>query len=295
VVIDARAFRSGPCQYRSMDGQAAGKFLRAIRETRDPVLFGFSLNGRRTPGLRRSEVAELAHISVEHYTNLERARGGGPSEQVLGAIADALRLNADERRHLFQLVGRSAPRELEPNAEVSPSVAKLIDGLDTTAAIVLSARFDVLAWNAQAVTLMEDFGALAPADRNIARRHFLPVPGVRPHYGMSGAAEFSRIVVGQLHATEARYPRDPHTRTLIADLLAGSAEFAELWADAGVATVTHMIKSLDHPELGRLTLSCDALMDPHRDQNVVMFSIISSSQAVPEPATVSLRLASLLT
>lgn len=277
-----------------MDGQAAGKFLRAIRESRDPVQFGFSSNGRRTPGLRRSEVAELAHISVEHYTNLERARGGGPSGQVVAALADALRLDADERRHLFQLVGLSAPREAEPSMEVTDSVAALVRGLDTTAAMVLSARFDVLAWNAQAVTLMEDFGALAPTERNLARRHFLSPPGVQPHYGMSGAAEFSRIVVGQLHATVARYPRDPVTLELISDLLTGSAEFADLWDDATVVTVTHMIKRLDHPELGRLTLACDALLDPHRDQNVVMFSIVSAPRRLSEPASASLRLTSLM-
>jgi transcriptional regulator with XRE-family HTH domain len=261
-----------------MDSTAAGKYLRAVRESRDPLAFGFSAAGRRTPGLRRSEVAELAHISVEHYTNVERARGGGPSDQVVGAIADALRLDADERRHLFQLVGRSVPWGTAPSTEVTPSVAELVQGLGTTAAIVLSARFDILAWNAAAMTLMEDFGALAPRERNMARRHFLPHPGVQPHYGMSGAAEFSRIVVGQLRATAARYPRDLLTRELISELLSESAEFAELWDDATVVTLTHMIKRLEHHELGSLTLACDALLDPHRDQNIVMFSIISADR-----------------
>jgi transcriptional regulator with XRE-family HTH domain len=240
-------------------------------------VFGYTPNGRRTPGLRRSEVAELAHISVEHYTNLERARGGGPSEQVLGALADALRLDSDERRHLFQLAGRSIPWGSRPSTEVTPSVEKLVAGLDSTAALVLSARYDLLAWNAAAVTLMEDFGALAPAERNIARRHFLAGAEVQRHYGLSGAAQFSRIVAGQLRATQARYPRDPQTRALIEDLLAGSAEFAALWQDASLVNATHMIKELDHAELGYLTIACDALLDPHRDQTIVMFSVISAS------------------
>jgi transcriptional regulator with XRE-family HTH domain len=260
-----------------MDAEAAGRFLRAVRESRDPRAFGFSLDGRRTTGLRRSEVAELAHISVEHYTNVERARGGGPSEQVVGAIADALRLDADERRHLFQLVGRHVPWGAEPSVEVTPSVAKLVQGLGSTAAIVLSARFDILAWNAEAVILMEDFGALAPRERNMARRHFLSGAEVAPHYGMSEAEEFARMVAGQLRATAARYPRDPGTQELIADLLAGSTEFATLWDDATVVTSTHMIKRLDHPELGHLTLACDSLLDPHRDQNIVMFSVVTTS------------------
>ncbi|MDF2825987.1 MAG: transcriptional regulator [Mycobacterium sp.] len=251
-----------------------------MRESRDPADFGFSGHGRRTPGLRRSEVAELAHISVEHYTNLERARGGGPSEQVVDAIADALRLDDDERRHLFSLVGRSVPWGSSPSMEVSPSVADLVRGLGSTAAIVLSARFDVLAWNAEAVTLMEDFGALAPSERNVARRHFLPTGNIVAHYGMSEAAEFSRIVVGQLRATAARYPRDLQTRDLISELRRRSAEFAELWDDATVVTATHMIKRLDHPELGALTLACDTLQDPHRDQNIVMFSIVSATQRI---------------
>lgn len=223
-------------------------------------------------------MAELAHISVEHYTNTERARGAAPSEQVVAAIADALRLDADERRHLFQLIGRSAPLGSAPSTEVAPSVAKLVEGLGSTAAIVLSARFDVLAWNPEAVVLMEDFGAIAPEQRNIARRHFLPPSDVRPHYGMSRASEFSRIVVGQLRATVARYPRDPVTQELIADLLTGSREFADLWGDASVVTATHMIKRLDHPERGELTLACDMLEDPHRDQNIVMFSVIAQSR-----------------
>lgn len=256
-----------------MDGQAAGQFLRAVRESRDPSAFGFAANGRRTSGLRRSEVAELAHISVEHYTNLERARGSGPSEQVLGALADGLRLGADERRHLFQLAGRNVPTGTEPSTEVSPSVAKMVQGLGSTAALVLSARFDIVAWNAAAVELMEDFGALAPAERNIARRTFL---SDRRHYGMSHAQEFSRMVAGQLRATVARYPRDTRTQELVADLLAGSPEFTELWSDATVVNSTHMIKEVDHPVRGHLTLSCDALMDPHRDQTIVMFSVIST-------------------
>jgi transcriptional regulator with XRE-family HTH domain len=258
-----------------MDGQAAGRFLRAVRDGRDPREFGLSARGRRTSGLRRSEVAELAHISVEHYTNVERGRGSAPSEQVVAAIADALRLSVDERRHLFQLIGRSVPLDVAPSMEVAPSVAKLVDGLGTTAAIVLSARFDVLAWNAEAVVLMEDFGAIEPRERNIARRHFLPPPDVEPHYGMTEAEEFSRVVAGQLRATVARYPRDPLTRELIDDLLAGSQEFAALWDDATIVTTTHMIKHLDHPELGRLSLACDVLEDPHRDQNIVMFSVLS--------------------
>lgn len=83
-------------------------------------------------------------------------------------------MDDDERRHLFELIGRTVPWGSEPSMEVSPSVAKLVQGLGSTAAIVLSARFDVLAWNAQAELLMEDFGALDPSERNVARRHFLP-------------------------------------------------------------------------------------------------------------------------
>lgn len=269
---------SGPCHHRGMDGQAAGRFLRAVRESRDPAEFGLSVHGRRTTGLRRSEVAELAHISVEHYTNLERARGGGASEKVVTAIAEALRLDADERRHLFQLVGRSVPWGTEPSVEVTPSVGKLVHGLGSTAAIVLSARYDILAWNAEAVTLMEDFGALPPRERNMARRHFLGGSEVTPHYGMSDAEEFSRTVAGQLRATAVRYPRDRQTRELIVDLLAGSPEFAALWDDATAVTGTHMIKRLNHPELGFLTLACDVLLDPHRDQNIVMFSVVSADR-----------------
>jgi len=257
-----------------MDAHAAGRYLRAVRDSRDPQAFGFSDRGRRTPGLRREEVAQLAHISLEHYTNLERGRGAGPSDQVVSAICDALRMDDDERRHLFELIGRTVPWGSEPSMEVSPSVAKLVQGLGSTAAIVLSARFDVLAWNAQAELLMEDFGALDPSERNVARRHFLPTGGLSPHYGMSHADEFSRIVVGQLRATLARYPRDEQTQKLINDLCNGSPEFVELWGDVTAVGSTHMIKYVDHHTLGPLALACDMLRDPHRDQSIVMFSIM---------------------
>lgn len=257
-----------------MNGQAAGRYLRAIRDSRDPRAFGFTDHGRRTPGLRREEVARLAHISVEHYMNLERGRGAGPSDQVVSAISDALRMNDDERRHLFELIGRAVPWGSEPSTEVTPSVAKLIDGLGSTAAIVLSARFDVLAWNPQAEVLMEDFGALHPSERNVARRHFLPPRDIAPHYGMTHAEEFSRMVAGQLRATQARYPRDEQTQKLINDLCNGSLEFVELWNDATTVAGTHMIKYVDHHTLGPLALSCDVLRDPHRDQSIVMFSVI---------------------
>lgn len=230
-------------------------------------------------------MAELAHISVEHYTNLERARGSGPSGQVVAAVAEALQLDDDERRHLFALIGQSAPWGPEPSMEVAPSVVKLIGGLGTTAAIVLSARFDVLAWNQQAAILLEDFADLEPPQRNMACLHFLSDRG---HYGMSGGAEFSRMVVGQLRATAGRYPRDPRTRQLIADLQLRSAEFAALWDDATAVTATHMIKRLDHVELGSLTLACDALLDPHRDQTIVMFSILSALGGTASPPTPSL-------
>lgn len=165
---------SGPRHPRTLrdDGvmhrAALGDFVRTRRERTDPAVLGFSAEARRTPGLRRSEVAELANISEIHYANIEQARGSQPSPDVLAAIGRALRLDESETDHLFELAEEVPPRSPIPNMELSERTRQLIDSLPVPV-LVCSARLDVIGQNQAAVELLEDFSALPVLERNLAR------------------------------------------------------------------------------------------------------------------------------
>src|ERR1700754_2426166 len=160
-----------------MDKQELGAFLRSRRDRLRPQDVGLIPGPRRrTPGLRREEVAVLAHISTEYYVRLEQGRAPRPSSEVLTGIAGALRLTDAESDHLHVLAGTAPTRTGLLRRDVRPSILTLLERLPQTAAFVTSAAFEVLAWNDLAAALMEDFARLAPEDRNLARRAFLAAP-----------------------------------------------------------------------------------------------------------------------
>lgn len=231
---------------------------------------------RRTPGLRREEVALLAGISVDYVVRLEQGRGPVPSPQVLGALARALRLDTPGRDELFHLASTTPPGPGAIALHVRPSVLRLIDRFSDLPAVVLSAKGDVLAWNAMASALHGDWSALRPERRNLHRLRFLPDPADPPRSSVgSTAAEAgatARTAVASLRAAAARYPDDPGLRRLLADLRAGSPEFARLWDTAGAAGWRSHTKTVHHPALGPLVLDCDTLHVPDDDQSVVVYS-----------------------
>jgi transcriptional regulator with XRE-family HTH domain len=196
-----------------MDKQELGAFLHSRRERLRPQDVGLpSGPRRRTPGLRREEIAVLAHISTEYYVRLEQGRAPRPSGEVLAGIAGALRLTDAESDHVHVLAGTAPAHTRLHRRNVRPSILALLERLPQTAAFVMSAAFEVLAWNDLAAALMEDFAELAPEDRNLARRAFIGVERAdAPLYGISDAAEFRHQVVMELRATLARYPTDPGT------------------------------------------------------------------------------------
>ena len=264
-----------------MDSQELGAFLRSRRERIRPADIGLPTGRRRrTPGLRRDEVAQLAFISTEYYTRLEQARAPHPSREVLQGLSRALRLSDAETAYLHRLAGMEPAAAPGPPRTVRPSIADLIDRLPQAAAIVVSATYEVLAWNGLACALMEDFSALSPRDRNLARRVFLnpPVPG-RRLYGVSDADEFARTCALHLRAAAVRYPDDPETAALIDELYSGSAEFAELWESRDVIAHPVLCKTFDHPVVGPITVNCDALDVADSDQRVVIYT--------PEPGSAS--------
>ncbi|WP_089101234.1 helix-turn-helix transcriptional regulator [Streptomyces hyaluromycini] len=264
-----------------MDRQELAAFLRSRRERISPAEVGLPRGPRRrTPGLRREEVAQLAFISTEYYTRLEQARGPRPSREVLGGLARALRLSDAERGHLHHLAGAPPGPPPGPSREVRQSLLDLLHRLPQAAAFVTSATFEVLAWNELAAALMEDFSALPPRDRNLMRRAFLtPRPAGSRLYGVSDVDTFARLSAQRLRAAAGRYPDSPEVTGLVAELLAGSEEFRRLWESHDVSAEPTLVKTFRHPVVGPVTVNCDALDITDRDQQVVIYTATPGSRS----------------
>jgi transcriptional regulator with XRE-family HTH domain len=256
---------------------AGGPVDRGIGGPPQPPRRGLpSGHARRVPGLRREELALLAGISVDYVVRLEQARGPRPSEQVLTTLCRALRLDGDERDYVFRLAGAPAPRSGTIQMHVRPGVLRLIDRFTDLPAIVLSAKGDVLAWNAMSSALHGDWSLLRPERRNQPRLQFLPDPG-EPRRAVVAADGEDRAItsahsVASLRSALGRYPHDPGLRRLLDDLHTGSAEFRQLWEHTDAGTWRSNTKTIDHPSLGRLRLECDSLHVPDTDQTLVVYS-----------------------
>ncbi|WP_433220750.1 helix-turn-helix transcriptional regulator [Dactylosporangium sp. CS-047395] len=239
-----------------------GRFLRDRREALRPHDVGLPAGPRRrTPGLRREEVAGLAAMSVEYYARLEQARGPQPSRRILDALGAALRLDPAERTHLFRLAGTAPAAPPGPSRRVRPYVAGLLHRVDA-AAVVTSAAYDVIAWNPLAAALLTGLGD----HPNLARRRFLGGPPAS-----SGAEEFGHIAVARLRAAADRYPHDEPLARLL-DELSVSEEFRHVWAQNPVRAPGHRSKIIEHPVLGSLHVHCDVLEVPGDDQQVVFLT-----------------------
>jgi transcriptional regulator with XRE-family HTH domain len=252
-----------------MARQELARFLRERRMALSPHELGLPTSApRRTPGLRREEVAELAHMSVDYYVRLEQARGPRPSPRILDALAQSLRLTPAERSHLFRLAGTSTPPPATGVVRrVRPHVARMLRRLPETGAIVTDAAYGVVAWNPLAQALLG--GDLGQGTTNLARRRFL---GEGRMYESSSAEEFGHVVVARLRRAVDRYPHDPQLAALLAELRAGSGEFRQLWETRPVHVPGHRTKTLDHPAAGSLRLNCDVLLVPEDDQEVVLIT-----------------------
>ncbi|AIV39222.1 MULTISPECIES: helix-turn-helix transcriptional regulator [unclassified Curtobacterium] len=264
-----------------MDKQELAAFLRARRERLRPEDVGLpSGTRRRTPGLRREEVAVLAHISTEYYVRLEQARAPRPSAEVLAGIAGTLRLTDAESDHLHLLAGTARTRTASIRRQVRPSILAVVDRLPLTAAIVLAADFEVLAWNPLAAALLEDFALRDRRGRNLARQAF-PVGGTggasEPPYGISDGAEFRHQVVMQLRTTLAQHPTDVEVVALVDELRTGNAEFARLWSRHDVQPAPVLTKTFHHPSVGPVTVDCDSLALVDGDQFLVLYTAAPGS------------------
>ncbi len=231
-----------------------GAFLRSRRERLDPELLGIDdARARRTPGLRRAEIAARAGISVEWYTRLEQSRGGAPSSQVLDAVASALCLDDAEREHLMQLARGPAARERHQlRAEDLDGLQRVVDGFCSHPAFVKTASWDVVVWNRAAAAVLTDYGALAPHERNVLRILFLD-PAARER--LENWAHEARLAVATFRLELARSGGSPETAALIAHLDRRSPEFAAFWREYDVGTLGRGIKHVAHPQAGRLAMT----------------------------------------
>lgn len=213
---------------------------------------------RRTPGLRREEVAQLANLGAAWYTALEQGRDIHPSQQVLEGVAGALRLNADERRHLFGLAGQPLSVDSPPARErISVTLARVIEDLLPNPAYVMGRRWDMLAWNRAAGCVFGSVGRGAPHARNVV--WWLFTDPLAPSI-YDGWDELARAVLAHFRADSARYPGDPWFAGLIDDLRRESAEFRAWWPQHDVLGAMDGRKVLRHPTAGLLEFEHTTLL-----------------------------------
>lgn len=254
-------------------GNDLGDFLRSRRAAVDPLRAGMPDDGRlrRVPGLRREELAQLAHLSVDYIVRLEQGRTRRVSRPVLDSLADALQLAPDERDYLFTVadVAPAAPRR-PARPEVAPRLRQLLDSMHDVPAMVLHRGMEVLAWNKGAAALLTDFGALPPDQRNLIRLTFLD-PDFRALYVDWPRA--ARECVAFLRNEAGRTPRDTALLALIDELNDRDPDFREWWASHQVRGARQLTKTYRHPIAGTLTLDVQQFtVDTHPDQLLVAYT-----------------------
>lgn len=254
------------------DNNLLGAFLKDRRARLDPATFGLPLNRRRTPGLRREEVAQRANVSATWYTWLEQGRGGAASADVLDRIARALVLTEVEREHLF-LLGLGRPPEVRYHAvaPVTPRLQRVLDSLEFSPAYVKTSTWDVVAWNRAASVVLTDYGKLAPEQRNILRMIFCD-PRVRA--AQTDWDGIARFVVAAFRADVARAGAGARVKALVDEMSRISPEFQAIWAENDVRNhYSDIAKSLRHPLAGVIALEYISFaVDGRTDLDMVVYS-----------------------
>ncbi|MFA6228635.1 MAG: helix-turn-helix transcriptional regulator [Rhodanobacter sp.] len=259
-------------------GNPLGTYLKDRRSRLDPAAFGFPSERRRTPGLRREEVAQRANISPTWYAWLEQGRGGAPSAEVLNRIAKGLMLTEPEREHLFML-GLGRPPEVRYRAVegVTPRLQRVLDAMQVSPAIVKTALWDVVAWNRAAATLLTDYGELPPAERNILRLIF---SDARVRAAQEDWQSVARFVVGAFRADAARAGATAEIGQFVEELSRLSPEFETLWLANDVNAYGEGLKRLHHAKLGLLELEFSAFaVDGRPDLGMIVYNPVTKADA----------------
>ena len=260
------------------DENRLGTYLRDRRSRLDPAVLGFASGRRRTPGLRREEVAQRAHISATWYTWLEQGRGGAPSADVLNRISRALMLTDVEREHIFLLaLGRAPEVRYQSSDGVTPRLQRVLDALGTSPALIKTLTWDVVAWNRAAALVLTDYAALPPDQRNILRFIFCD-PRVRA--AQQDWESVARFVVAAFRADVTRAGATAQASALVAELSGASADFARLWADNDVRYYGEGVKQLRHPVLGPIAFEYSAFaVDGRPDLGLIVYNPATADDA----------------
>jgi transcriptional regulator with XRE-family HTH domain len=269
---------------------ALGTYLKDRRTKLEPAAFGFTAERRRTPGLRREEVAQRANISATWYTWLEQGRGGAPSADVLDRVARALMLTELEREHLFLLgLGRPPEARYQKRDGVTPRLQRVLDALDPAPAVIRTATFDVVAWNRAATVMLGDYGSLPAEQRNVLRFIFLDPRARASQYDWESVA---RYVLGAFRVEATRAGAAEEIGPLVDELCRLSPEFRAMWSDNEVSGAAHEgVKHLRHPTLGKIAFEFSAFaVDGRPDLSMIVYNPASAALAEKIRSLIEARL-----
>ncbi|MFC4472406.1 helix-turn-helix transcriptional regulator [Streptomyces xiangluensis] len=254
-----------------MDKKELAEFLRHRREMLRPRDVGLAEGPRRrTQGLRREEVAQLAGMSTDYYARLEQERAPQPSVQITTALTRALRLTLDERDHLFVLIGHNAPARFHRCEHVSPTLLRVLDRLDDSPALVTTDLVDTLAMNPLAVALLGDQTRHTGLARSGYYRWFMD-PAERLVYPEETHERHGRAQAARLRAALTAGSDTPRAARILAELHEHSPEFVRMWELQEVARYGDC-KTILHPELGRIDVDAQLLYTENRAQTLVVLT-----------------------
>lgn len=259
-------------QWRTLiivDRDQLADFLSKRRKALQPEDVGLPRGPRRrTEGLRREEVAVLAGMSTDYVSRLEQRRGPQPSEQMLSSIARALHLSLDERDHLFRLAGHNIPERSLRKNHINPGLMRIIDRLADTPAQIMGGLGETLLQTPLARALLGDETRFTGMARSVAYRWFTD-PDARNIYPAEDHDTYARILVSDIRTVTTREGPDSVAAAMVKELLAGSPEFAKLWAAHVVGVGHDRRKRIQHPELGLLELDCQRVFDADQGQTLL--------------------------
>lgn len=248
-----------------------GQYLKDRRARIDPSALGLPSRRRRTPGLRREEVAQRANISPTWYAWLEQGRGGAPSAAVLDRIAGALMLTEVEREHLF-FIGLNRPPQVRYQAVdgVSPRLQRVLDALETTPAMIRTATWDAVAWNRAFAKVFTDYSALPPSERNILKLIFCDPRARAIQHDWEAVA---RLVISSFRIDAARAGAVSQVAELVDELCRRSPDFERLWRDNDIPDHGDGFKRLRHPDLGAVAFELSTFaVDGRTDLSMVVYN-----------------------
>ena len=224
---------------------------------------------RRTPGLRREEVAQLAHVGVSWYTLLEQGRDIHPSREILQSVADALQLTPAERHHLLVLADQQPLTEADtPPEQISPALRRVLDVLDPVPAYIMGHRWDYLAWNTAAERALLLRESVPPYEQNAVWRIFVN-PSSRQLYHPRWE-QVAQKVLAEFRAESTRYADEEWFKRLVADLQRVSPEFRAWWPQHDVRGRTDGQKNVEHPLVGTLMFEQTTLQVPAQPELKLM-------------------------